>query len=75
MKSSVAEEVDDRSVARERAGRPPAERVTGGREVSGRWHVVRGGSRRVSVGEDGVAGCTAEEVTGGGRREEIQAVI
>ena len=75
MKSSVAEEVDGRSVAWERAGRPPAERVTGGRKVSGRWRVVRGGSGRVCAGEDGVAGCAAEEVTDGGRQEEIQAVV
>ena len=43
-KSSVAELQVGRSVAWERAGRPSAERVTGGREVSGRWRVVRGGS-------------------------------
>ena len=39
--------------------------------VCGCWRLVRGGSGRVSVGEDGVASHTAEEVTGGGRREEI----
>ena len=34
-KSSVVEEVDSQLVAAERAGRPSAKRVTGGREVSG----------------------------------------
>ena len=74
-KSSVTEVADGRSVAVERAGRPPAKRRRSGREVSGYWHVVRGGSAVVSVGEDVVAGRVAEEVTGGGRREEIQVVV
>ena len=67
--------MDGRSVAVEKAGRPPARRRRGGREVSGCWRVVRGGSAVVNVREDMVAGHAAEKVTGGGRREEIQAVV
>ena len=74
-KLSVAEDVDGRSMAVERAGRSPMRRRCGGREVNGRWRVVRGGSAVVSVGEDVVAGCAAEKTTGGGRRDEIQAVV
>ena len=74
-KSSVAEDVDSRSVAWGRAGRPLAKRRHGGREVSGCWCVVHGGSAVVSVGEDVVAGHAAEEMTDGGRLEEIQAVV
>ena len=74
-KSLVAEEVDGQLVAWERAGRLPVKRRHGGREVSDRWHVVRGGSAVVSVGEDVVAGHAVEEMTGGHRWEEIQVVV
>ena len=74
-KSSVVEVADGRSVTVERVGRPPAKRRHGGREVSGCWRVVHGGSAVVNVGEDVVAGRAAEEMIGGGRREEIQAVV
>ena len=47
-KSSVAEDVDGQLVAVERAGRPPTKRRRGGREVSGCWRVVCGGSEVVS---------------------------
>ena len=75
MKLWLVEVAGGRSVAWERAGRPLAERRRGGREVSGRWCVVHGGSEVVSVGEDVVAGRAAGKTTGSGRREEIQVVV